>query len=55
MEYAIENLVPCCKVCNRAKGKMHRDDFLDWINQVYECQNELIQEGFNKQMEKMGW
>lgn len=26
--YTIENVVSCCKVCNRMKGPMNRDEFL---------------------------
>ena len=34
--YVENNVVPCCKVCNRAKDTMSRDEFLEWIKQVYE-------------------
>lgn len=29
--YSIENCVPCCKQCNRAKGTMSFDEFIKWI------------------------
>lgn len=28
--YTIENCVPCCKICNVAKGSMSYDDFIKW-------------------------
>jgi hypothetical protein len=32
--YETDNVVPCCKVCNRAKSAMSQEDFLDWIKRV---------------------
>lgn len=32
--YTIENCVPCCKVCNRAKNSMSYDEFIQWINRL---------------------
>ena len=34
--YVINNVVPCCKYCNIAKGEMSREDFLKWVKRVYE-------------------
>jgi hypothetical protein len=34
--YSIDNCVPCCKICNRAKDVMSVDDFYNWIKQVFE-------------------
>lgn len=33
--YAPDNVVPCCKVCNRAKFQMGPVEFAAWIKQVY--------------------
>lgn len=33
--YTIENVVPCCGQCNRAKTDMTEDEFLQWIEQIY--------------------
>ncbi len=33
--YVIENIVSCCRICNRAKSNMTQKDFLDWIERVY--------------------
>jgi hypothetical protein len=30
-----ENCVPCCWRCNQAKSNYHRDDFLQWVEQIY--------------------
>lgn len=45
--YNIQNVVPCCKICNRAKSNMHVMDFRDWILQAakhIEKQNKDVQE-----------
>ena len=34
--YEIDNVVPCCKVCNRAKNNMQYEKFIDWTNGMYE-------------------
>lgn len=34
--YTIENIVPCCRICNRAKSNMTQKDFLGWVNRVHE-------------------
>jgi 5-methylcytosine-specific restriction endonuclease McrA len=32
--YTVSNIVPCCGVCNMAKGKMAVDEFKSWIFKV---------------------
>jgi hypothetical protein len=32
LDYTIENCVPCCGQCNKAKGNLKFDFFIDWIN-----------------------
>jgi len=32
--YIKENVVACCKVCNRAKGTLSMSEFLDWISKI---------------------
>lgn len=32
--YTIENVVPCCFTCNRAKNSMSIDDFFAWIHKI---------------------
>ncbi len=34
--YELNNCLPCCQACNRAKLKMSYDDFKQWIKNVYE-------------------
>lgn len=34
--YELDNVVPCCRVCNRAKDIRSKQDFLHWIKRVYE-------------------
>lgn len=29
--YTIENVVGCCKICNRAKSNMKVNDFVEWL------------------------
>lgn len=33
--YSIDNVVPCCSICNRAKLEMSKDEFLSFIGRVY--------------------
>lgn len=32
--YEVDNCLPCCKVCNRAKSSMSFDEFLEWIQTI---------------------
>lgn len=34
--YSINNVVPCCRQCNFAKGKLILQEFKQWIDRVYE-------------------
>lgn len=33
--YSVENCVPCCSVCNKAKMQMETSEFYKWIEMVY--------------------
>lgn len=33
--YIKSNIVPCCKICNRAKGVLPTDKFIEWILRLY--------------------
>lgn len=33
--YSINNCVPCCVICNRAKMAMPRSEFVNWIKRAY--------------------
>lgn len=33
--YAAPNCAPCCFTCNRAKGQMSHDAFVEWIRRVF--------------------
>ena len=35
--YTIDNVVPCCKMCNSAKSTSTVSEFESWIVRVYEC------------------
>jgi hypothetical protein len=37
--YFIDNVVPCCKVCNRAKDTMSYEEYLLFVNRSYEHLN----------------
>jgi len=32
--YHADNIVACCKICNKAKSNMSLSDFLEWINRI---------------------
>lgn len=32
--YTLDNCVPCCKICNRAKRELTLNEFLDWIERL---------------------
>lgn len=32
--YEPNNVVPCCKICNRAKSNMDKDEFIKWATKV---------------------
>lgn len=34
--HSIDNVVPCCINCNRAKCKRGREEFLEWVKRVYD-------------------
>ncbi len=40
--YEAGNTLPCCWVCNRAKGKMTVTEFLFWIRRVHEQQQHPV-------------
>lgn len=33
--YELNNCVPCCKKCNRAKSDMTEREFIEWIKKTY--------------------
>jgi len=33
--YVLGNVVPCCSICNNAKGTMTQREFYDWIKRAY--------------------
>jgi len=35
--YTINNVVSCCMICNRAKGNMSLEDFLNWTKDLSEA------------------
>ncbi len=32
--YTPDNIVPCCKICNRSKGNMSQQEFYTWIKRL---------------------
>lgn len=32
--YELDNCVPCCYICNRAKRELSYDQFMEWINRI---------------------
>ena len=33
--YTIENVVPCCKICNNSKSTLNTEEFKIWITKIY--------------------
>ena len=33
--YTIDNVVPCCKICNMAKNNLTLQEYKDWIKRSY--------------------
>lgn len=33
--YTLDNIVPCCRICNRAKSDLTFKEFKEWIEKVY--------------------
>lgn len=42
--YTLDNCVPCCETCNRAKRILSEKEFLIWINRLYNHQKEILEE-----------
>ena len=34
-DYMIDNVVPCCDFCNKAKGSKTKEEFLSWVKRIY--------------------
>lgn len=32
--YTVDNVVPCCPICNRAKGSVSYEEFMAWISRL---------------------
>ena len=43
--YEIDNVVPCCKMCNFAKRDFSKEEFLDWAIRVADKTKSRNQEG----------
>lgn len=43
--YTSDNVAPCCRVCNKAKSDMTRDQFLDWAQRLVDFQTSLRKAG----------
>jgi hypothetical protein len=46
--YEVQNCVPCCSVCNRAKGTMTKEEFLKWIQSVWAYSKERNSDGLER-------
>lgn len=39
--YVIDNVVPCCAICNRAKYTMSQEDFYHWADRMSEYRSKI--------------
>lgn len=39
--YVSGNVVPCCKICNIAKGRMSVEEFYRWVSKVHDRRNDV--------------
>ncbi len=46
--YTVENCVPCCSTCNRAKGQMPEKDFVSW---AFKLATRLRSKGYAKNVQ----
>jgi len=37
--YTLDNAVPCCYICNKAKGSLSQDEFVIWIHKLIKFQS----------------
>lgn len=42
--YTLDNCVPCCKICNYAKGGMTHEEFIQYLNGLVKYRNSLSQD-----------
>lgn len=35
-DYTIDNVVPCCDFCNKAKGNKTKQEFIAWVKRIYQ-------------------
>lgn len=35
--YIKDNVRPCCETCNRAKGDLTEEKFMEWVGRIYEA------------------
>ena len=40
--YTVENVVPCCPRCNRAKGPMAENEFWEWVQDIYKHTSQKV-------------
>jgi len=36
LDYTLDNVVPCCGFCNKAKGKLSKQEFIEKAKQIYQ-------------------
>jgi hypothetical protein len=40
--YTVDNVVPCCKMCNLSKKNASKEEFLSWVEKIYKYSIEKI-------------
>lgn len=40
--YTLDNIVTCCRICNRAKNTLTIEEWYDWLNDIVSHNKEMI-------------
>lgn len=50
--YDVDNIVPCCEMCNKAKNDHPREVFLTWARRLSEHQGFFLPSAYNQELQQ---